>query len=79
MRKTIIVLVFLTACGGGGPWLESEKEVFMKNCDPRGDDSVYCECVLEAAQKEESDPADLTEGELKEITQDCRNDLRQSA
>lgn len=71
MKKAILILVLLTACGNSA-WPQSEQDAFMENCEiTSGGQTSVCECALEKAQEAESDPNDITAGQMVDIAGEC--------
>jgi hypothetical protein len=74
MKKAIIVLAVLTACGGGSGWSDAERQDFIDGCEAGGQNTENCTCMqekLEDAHPELQDPADLDQDEVIEIAKEC--------
>lgn len=74
MRKTIIALTVLTACGGGSGWSDSQAQEFIDGCTSTGQSDALCTCIqekLEAAHPDLKDPADLDQAEVVDFTKEC--------
>ena len=73
MRKAIVILVVLAACGNSG-WSDAEKNAFQQSCEQAsGGKTAICACALEKAQAEEDSPEDLTTEQTLEIAKQCRD------
>jgi hypothetical protein len=74
MKKAIVVLAFLTACGGGGGWEDAQRDEFIAGCESSGTSNALCKCMqekVEAAHPDLKDPADLDQTEVAEIAKEC--------
>ena len=82
MKRIVVVLVFLVACGGNGGWSESQKEEFLAGCTDQApedftDDQLaqltdLCECSAEKAEEEGiDDPEEITPAMSAAWAQEC--------
>jgi hypothetical protein len=82
MKRAVIVLVFLVACGGSGAWSNSQREEFMAGCtdaapvdfteDQLAELTDLCECSAEKAEDAGiDDPDEITEAKANEWAQAC--------
>ncbi|MGH2730885.1 MAG: hypothetical protein ACRDJI_09800 [Actinomycetota bacterium] len=82
MKRAVIGLVFLVACGGNGGWSHSQKAEFMAGCtDAAPEDFTdeqlaqltdLCECSAEKAEEEGiDDPEEITEAKASQFVQEC--------
>lgn len=73
MRKAIIILVVLTACGSSG-WSDAEKDAFQQSCEQAsGGKTAICACALEKAQEAEDNPEDLSTQQTLDIAKECQD------
>jgi hypothetical protein len=76
MKKAILVLLILAACGGSdGGWSEQARTDFVAGCTDNGGAEDTCKCVqekLEARHPDLTDPADLDQDEITELVGECR-------
>lgn len=76
MKRSIVVLALLFLSCEGSNWPESERTAFIENCErASGGETDYCACALEEVQDMESDPNDITAGQMAEAAQACRDEL----
>lgn len=76
MRKAIVVLTILAACGGSSDegWGASAREEFIAGCESSGNAKENCTCLqekLEAEFPEAEDPADFDQDVVAEVTEEC--------
>ena len=76
MRKAIVILVILAACGGSSDegWGADAREEFIAGCESSGSSTEDCTCLqekLEAEFPEADDPADFDQEVVAEVTKEC--------
>jgi hypothetical protein len=81
MKRAVIALIFLVACGGNGGWSESERRDFIAGCtsevpqeftdEQRAKLVELCQCSAEKAEESGIDPAEFTESDATEFAQEC--------
>lgn len=71
VKRWLVILTVLGACGGSA-WPQEEQAAFLDNCErTSGGQTSMCVCALEKAQEAESDPNDITTGQMLDIAQEC--------
>lgn len=74
MKKAIIILTVLAACGGSSGWSDEDREAFVAGCEDGGAPNDLCVCVAEKMEAEYPDEIpDDTEIAAKttEFAQEC--------
>lgn len=75
MRKAIVVLTILAACGGSDEgWTAEAREEFVAGCESSGNTNENCTCLqekLEAEYPDAEDPADFDQAKVVEISKEC--------
>ncbi len=75
MRKAIVILTILAACGGGDDgWGADAREEFIAGCESSGSSTEQCTCLqekLEAEFPDAEDPADFDQDVVAEVTKEC--------
>ncbi|MDQ3954329.1 MAG: hypothetical protein M3285_02105 [Actinomycetota bacterium] len=76
MRKAIVVLTILAACGGSGDegWGADEREEFIAGCESSGNSNETCTCLqekLEAEYPDAENPDEFDQEKVDEIAKEC--------
>lgn len=76
MRKAIVVLTILAACGGSSDegWGAEAREEFIAGCESSGNTNENCTCLqekLEAEYPDAEDPADFDEAKVVDFSKEC--------
>lgn len=74
VRKAIVILTVLAACGGSSGWPDSQRQEFIDGCESTGQSNADCTCVqekLEAAHPDMRNPDDLDTDEIVDFTKEC--------
>jgi hypothetical protein len=59
MKKAIVILAFLTACGGSNGWSDSQRNDYLAGCEDGGADHNLCVCMQEKVEAAYPDPDKL--------------------
>ena len=76
MRKAIVILTVLAACGGSSDegWGAEAREEFIAGCESSGNTNENCTCLQEKLEEEYpdvEDPAEFDQDKVAEISKEC--------
>ena len=76
MRKAIVVLTVLAACGGSGDegWGAEARTEFIAGCESSGNTNEACVCLqekLEAEYPDAEDPAEFDQDTIADFAKEC--------